>query len=157
MEFLTNPSSYVYLAFLIVMVLLVVKGKNAVLGASYARIQRISNDIAMAEKVRMEAKEKRNEQEKKFNEAIEYSKNLVQQARQESEYITQQAQQKANDIIAHAEQHAQNTIKRAEHDARIALQNQAVDKAFDIVKQIATETADDTLLQTAIGDIKRFK
>ncbi len=157
MEFLYYDSFYVYLAFFAVMALLVVKGKNAILGTSYQRIKRISNDIAAAEKLRMEAQQMLAEQEKKFRETVALSESLVQDARDKSDRITEQAQQNAEDIIARAEERAAKTIQRAEVEARVALQNQAVDKAFEIVREMAIEHAGDVSLQTAIADIKKFK
>lgn len=158
MEFLhiALDSLFVYLAFFVVIGLIIVKGKNAVLGTSYERIKRISDEIAMAEKLRVDAQKLLTEQERKFRESLANAEQLIIDAQEKSARITEQAEQKSNDMIARAEERAEKTIQQAEKEARMALQNQAVDRAFEIVKNIVVEQGGKSALDTAIADIKKF-
>ena len=158
MEFLPIDlaSLFVYLAFFIVIGLIVTKGKNAILGTSYARIKRIKNEIATAEKLRTDAQNLLGEQEKKFRESLEMAEQLITDAREKSIRITEQAEQKADDIIARAKQRAEKTIQQAEDEAHTTLQNEAVDRAFEIVKNIAIEQGGKSSFDSAISDIKKF-
>lgn len=157
MEFLYSSSFYVYLAFVIVMVGLIFKGKNAILGSAYVRIQRITDDIVAAEKLRMEAQEVLAKHEKNFMESMELAEKIVQDAREKSDMIAQQATKKAEDLIARAEMRSEQTIARAEAEAVQTLKTQAVDKAFRIVQDIVSQESQTTSVANAIQDIKKFK
>ena len=131
-----NPSFWVACGFFTVIAIIVFKGSNAVLGSSYERIRKITDNIVSAEQVREQAQKLLVEQEKKYREIVEESKVFIEQARQEALVITEEIQEKTQNSIKRARIRSRENINRAESEAIDEIRKVVLEKATEVVKII---------------------
>ena len=153
-----NPTFWVACGFFTVVGIIVFKGSNAVLGSSYERIQKITDNIVSAEQVREQAQNLLVEQEKKYRKIVEESKIFIEQARQEALVITQQIQEKTENSIKQAKNRSQDNITRAEIEAVSEIRRVALEKATKVIKVITTDKkVGEQVVNTVIPNISELK
>ena len=145
-----NPSFWVACGFFTVIAIIVFKGSNAVLGSSYERIRKITDNIVSAEQVREQAQKLLVEQEKKYREIVEESKVFIEQARQEALVITEEIQEKTQNSIKRARARSRDNINRAESEAIDEIRKVVLEKATEVVKII---TADKKLGEKVVDNV----
>ncbi|MFL2659528.1 MAG: hypothetical protein ACJ0GZ_00915 [Alphaproteobacteria bacterium] len=134
-----NPSFWVACGFFTVIAIIVFKGSNAVLGSSYERIRKITDNIVSAEQVREQAQKLLVEQEKKYREIVEESKVFIEQARKEALVITEEIQEKTQNSIKQARIRSRENINRAESEAIDEIRKVVLEKATEVIKIITTD------------------
>tara|TARA_Y100000287_G_C14174642_1_gene331656 strand:+ start:499 stop:981 length:483 start_codon:yes stop_codon:yes gene_type:complete len=145
-----NPSFWVACGFFTVIAIIVFKGSNAVLGSSYERIRKITDNIVSAEQVREQAQKLLVEQEKKYREIVEESKVFIEQARKEALVITEEIQEKTQNSIKQARIRSRENINRAESEAIDEIRKVVLEKATEVVKII---TADKKLGEKVVDNV----
>lgn len=145
-----NPSFWVACGFFTVIAIIVFKGSDAVLGSSYERIRKITDNIVSAEQVREQAQKLLVEQEKKYREIVEESKVFIEQARKEALVITEEIQEKTQNSIKQARIRSRENINRAESEAIDEIRKVVLEKATEVVKII---TADKKLGEKVVDNV----
>ena len=157
MELLQSPIFWVSVAFFVVVAIIVLKGRNAILGGAYARIERVSNEIAYAEGLREESQKLLVQYEKEYRENLEICKKIIEEAREETQNIIERITASSDDILSATTQRSKDAIERAKVDAVEEIRNQSIDKAMHIVSVVAqdllTGQKSDDLITQATKDI----
>ena len=161
MGILHSASFWVALAFIVVVAIIVFKARGAVLGGAYARIERVASEIAHAEGLREEAQKLLVEYEKQYREALEQSRQIVEDAREETKVIVERATEQADDMLQATMMRSKGAIERAKVEATSEVREQAMQKAMLIVTNVAVKSLSnkggDVLVAQAIEDITSMK
>ncbi|MGB1360763.1 MAG: hypothetical protein ACPG8V_01445 [Alphaproteobacteria bacterium] len=155
---LVNPSFWVAIGFVTVVLIIVFKARGAVMNSSYDRIQRITDEIAGAEKVREESQSLLVEQEKKYRDIVNDSKEFVEQSREEANAISKEIKENTKTSIEAAKHRSADAITRAEVEAVSEIKRMAFEKASVVITEIAkSKEVSDKVIDNSVGDIKGFK
>ena len=158
MELLQSPIFWVSVAFFVVVAIIILKGRNAILGGAYARIERVSNEIANAEGLREESQKLLVRYEKEYRETLEISKKVIEEAREATQHIIERITASSDGILSATTQRSKDSIERAKVDAVEEIRNRAIDKAMHIVSVVAQDSLmgqkSDDLITQATKDIK---
>lgn len=136
-------------------------GAHSRLGAMLdARGQRIKDELAEAQRYRLEAADVLASFEGKRAEAEKEAAAIVEQARAEAELLAKEAEEKLKDFVTRRTAQAETKIANAESQALAQVRATAADAATAaaeiVLKGQAKNGLADRLIQTGISDIKRL-
>ena len=158
MELLQSPMFWVSVAFFVVVAIIVLKGRDAILGGAYARIERVSNEIAHTEGLREESQKLLVRYEREYRENLEVCKKIIEESHEETQYIIERITASSDDILSAITQRSKEAIERAKVEAVDEIRNQTIDKAMQIVSVVAQDLLSDQkrgdLITQATKDIK---
>ncbi|ABR59307.1 F0F1 ATP synthase subunit B [Sinorhizobium medicae] len=123
-----------------------------------ARADKISNELAEAKRLREEAQSLVAEYQRKRKDAEAEAASIVAAAQREAEMLTAEAKQKTEEFVARRTALSEQKIKQAESDAINAVRAAAVDLAISAAEKVIASKADasaqETLFQKALGEVK---
>ena len=156
-EFLSNPETWVAVAFVIFVVVLGRKIAKAVAGALDKRTAQIERDLGEAARLREEAAALLASYQAKQREAEQEAQGIVVHAREEAERLVSDAEQELATALARRRQQALEKIARAEAQAVQEVREQAVDLALKATRKLIaenlTEARDAKLVADAIAEV----
>lgn len=156
-EFLSNPETWVAVAFVIFVTVLGRKIFKAVTGALDKRTAQIKHDLDEAARLREEAAQLLVSYQNKGREAEQEAQGIVAHAREEAERRLTEAEQELVGSLARRRQQALENIARAEAQAVQEVREQAVDLALKATRKLIadnlTEARDAKLVAEAIAGV----
>src|SRR5947208_9303346 len=156
---LTEPETWVAIAFVILMVLFAYLGiHRTVLKALDHRAERIKAELDDARRLKEEAAALLAENKTKRATAEREAEEIISNARSEAERIAVEAKAKMEDFVARRTKTAEGKIALAEAqavaDVRAAAANAAVSAASTILSQSVKGSVADDLLAKGIAEVK---
>jgi F-type H+-transporting ATPase subunit b len=158
-EFIKEPETWVFVAFLIfVGVLLRVGVPKLLFKALDDRSARIKSELDEALRLRKEAEEVLAEYKRRQDEAEKTAESIIHNAGIEAERMAAEAQSKVEEFIARRTKMAETKIAQAEAQAMADVRAAAADVAVAAAEAILTSTtkgaAAESLLSQGIADLK---
>jgi F-type H+-transporting ATPase subunit b len=158
-EFIKEPETWVFIAFLIFLgVLLRVGVPNLLFRALDDRSARIKSELDEALRLRKEAEEVLAEYKRRQDEAEKTAESIIHNAGIEAERMAVEAQSKVEEFIARRTRMAETKIAQAEAQAMADVRAAAADVAVAAAEAILTSTtkgaAAESLLSQGIADLK---
>ena len=155
---LLNPTLWIGIGFVIVLLIIATKGKGAVMNSAYDRIERISEEIRSVEQIREDAQVVLQDQEKRYREVLDEMKELVEGSHTESSTISKNMAEKTKQAIETATNRANDAILRAEIDATAQIKGKAFDKAIGAVNEVLkTPEVAEQIIDSSLSEIKTIK
>jgi F-type H+-transporting ATPase subunit b len=156
---LSNPTFWVAVSTAIFVFLALKMGAaKAVTGALDGRAKQISDDLAQAERLRIEAEKLLVEYEGKRKEAEVEAANIIAQAKADAERLAAEAEAKLSDFIKRRTAAAEVKIAQAEAQAtsevRAAAADAAVSAAEQVLRKSMSGKGGDKLLGDSLKDMK---
>lgn len=158
-EFLHNPETWVFLAFVVFAGLMVWKVRKPLLDSLDARAERIRTELDEAQRLREEAQRALAEYKRKQRDAAKEAEDVLASARHEAELLRRQAADDLKETLARREKAALEKIAQAEAQALQEVRAQAVDIAIAATAKLLSESVDpqrdQTMVDQAIKDLGR--
>ncbi|MGE5478768.1 MAG: hypothetical protein ACM3Q1_19110 [Bacteroidales bacterium] len=157
--FLTNPHTWVYLAFVLVVALAFKPVFNAIGAALDGRAAKIKARLDEAHKLREDAQEMLATYQRKQRDAMKEAEEIIAHAKSEAERLSKQAAKDLEEALKRRETQALERIAQAEAQALKEVQNTAVDVAMGAAQQVLAQSVTDAqkaaLADAAIADLSR--
>jgi F-type H+-transporting ATPase subunit b len=158
-SFLTNPHTWVYLAFALVVAFAYKPVFRAIAAALDGRAAKIKARLDEAHKLREDAQEMLATYQRKQRDAMKEAEEIIAHAKAEAERLSKQAAKDLEEALKRRETQAMERIAQAEAQALREVQNVAVDVALraarDVLAQSVTEAQKSALADAAIADLGR--
>lgn len=135
----THAETYVAVAFVLFILIVLWKGRNAVVGPLDARAARIRTDLDEAARLRAEAAALAADAKNKYDAAIKDAESIVTQARAEAQRLREKAERDLADSIARRETQASDRIAQAEAQAVAAIRARTVELSVTAARDLATD------------------
>jgi len=152
-----STTTWVAVAFVIVVGFVWVKAKGKVVGALDGRAERIRARLDEARTLREEAQALLAEYEHKQKEALRTADEIVEHARTEADRMRRQAREDLEEAIARREKQAEERIAQAEAQAVREVRGEIVDVAIAAARRLVAERLDQgrqsALIDAAIDDL----
>ena len=159
LELLHETEVWVLLGFIIFVVLIWKKAKQALAGGLDARAERIRQQITEAEKLRTEAEAMLRDAEQRQKAALQETKALLDQATQEAARLKEQATRDIAALLERRKRAAIEKIAQAEASAIAEVRQFAVDVAIAATRQMLTNQVQgalaDRMIDQAIAELPR--
>jgi F-type H+-transporting ATPase subunit b len=156
-EILSSPETWLALALLVVVGVLLWKGLAPIVASLDRRAERIGGAIAEAETLREEAEKMLADYKRRQREALGEAEHILAHARAETERIAVQAGRNLEAQIERHEQLALARIAQAEQAAVAAVRNQAVDLAIAasavVLRQELDEKRSAELIDRSLAEV----
>ena len=153
---LANPTTWVWVAVISLILLVVWKGGKPILASLDAKIAKIKDELAAAEKLREDAQATLAEYERKQRDAIKEAEAILAQARSEAETLRDEAEKRIAEVLARREQNTLDKIAQAEARVTQEVKNMAVDLAIEastaMIKKNMVGAAADKLIDASIKE-----
>lgn len=154
-----DPSLWVGLAFVLVVVMFVRMGMHKQIGAALnKRSQRIADELDQARRLREEAQELLATYQRRQREAEEEAASIIEQAKKDAQRLAAETREKIAEQIERRTRAAEDKIARAEAQAVAEVRNQTVDLAVEtareIIKSRMDKGAQSALVEKAIGELR---
>ena len=132
-----DPTFWVAAAFVIFVLLLIVKGVPGILfKALDDRATAIRNELDEARRLREEAQNLLSDDQRKVRQAEGEAKNIIEHATREADAMKEEARQSLNELIARRTQQAEEKIARAEAQAFEEVRSAAIDQAISVTERL---------------------
>lgn len=156
-EFLSDPETWVAVAFLIALGVAMKPAGRMMLGLLDRRSDQIRNELDEARRLREEAQELLASYQRKQREAEREAEGLIAHAREEAERMAKRAAADLEGQLARRRQQAMDRIGQAEADAVRQVRSAAVELALKATRKLITEKISETeqakLVDDAIDEI----
>lgn len=139
----SSEYTWLALALLIVLGVILWKGLKPILAALDARGERIRRELEEAQSLREEAQKLLAESKRRQRDAIEEAKQIVEHARHETERMRETAQKELEQSIERRRHMAEEKIHQAELEALNQVRNHAVDAAVAAAARLIAENLDE--------------
>lgn len=153
-----DTNFWVLLSTLLFLAIAIAKGKGAVLAMLDARTDRIRHQLDEAERLHEQARELLSDYQKKHNDALKTSTEIIEHARQSAAQIEVEAKAKLEEQLKRREEQVVSRIKMAEDAAIADIRNRAADLAVIATRHLLADQlkagADADLVDQSIGKIK---
>ncbi|MCR9221543.1 MAG: F0F1 ATP synthase subunit B [Alphaproteobacteria bacterium] len=136
---LLNTTFWVAVSFVGFVALVYWKGRPAIRGAVYGRIERIRSEIEQAEELKDEANKRLADAKKLQRDAQEQAEQIVENAKKEADAMKKEAQSRLKEQIKRREQQAEDKIAQAEGNAIREVRAKAVDLAVEAARGVIAE------------------
>lgn len=136
---LQNTTLWVAVSFVGFVALIVWKGRGAVKGAVYGRIERIRAEIEQAEELKDEANRRLADAKKTQRDAEAQAEQIVENAKKEAAAMKKEAQARLEETIARREAQAKDKIAQAEANAIREVRGKAVDMAILAARSVIAD------------------
>ena len=154
---LQNTTFWTAVSFAGFVILLVWKGRPAIRGAIYGRIDRNRADIEQAEQLKDEANEQLAEAQKAQRDAKNQAEKIIENAKKEAKALKKEAEENLANQIKRREQQAEDKIAQAEASALREVRGKAVDLAIAAAGAVITDQmkgkAGTTVMDNAIQSV----
>jgi F-type H+-transporting ATPase subunit b len=159
MALLHEHEFWVLLGFILFVVLIWKKAKQALVDGLDGRAARISQQIAEAETLRREAETMLRDAEQRQKAALQEAKALIEQAAHEASRIKDQAARDIEALLERRRRSAIDKIAQAEAAAITEVRQYAVDVAIAATRHVLTQQIQgalaDRMIDQAIGELPR--
>lgn len=156
---LQNPYTWVALAFLVFVGIVVKMAGKSILGGLDERAARIRQDLEQAQKLREDAQAALAQYQRKQRDALKEAEAIVTSAREEADRIRKEATAELTAVLKRREAQAMEKIAQAESQAVQQVRDLAVDIAMSATERLLVQTVDqsrsDALIEQAIADLPR--
>jgi len=142
MGFLAEPTNWVLISFVIFAALFVKFGLGTVLGKLDGRIDEIKNELATAEKLRVEAQDLLSSYQKKHRDAMKEAEEIVNRAKQQAEVLQAKAQEDLREVMARREKQLEERLSRIEAAAEAELRKQTAELALKASEELIRKSLD---------------
>lgn len=142
MGFLTDATNWVFVSFCIFALLFIKFGLDSVLGKLDGRIDEIKEELATAEKLRLEAQELLNSYQAKHRDAMKEAAEIVARAKQQAEVMQAKAQEDLRETMARREKQLQDRLARIEAAAEAELRKQTAELALKASEELIRKSLD---------------
>ena len=136
---LENPSTWVAVAFLIFVGMVLYWGLRPILRSLDARGERIRNDIRRAEQLREEAQRELSDAQRRQREAEKEAEAIIAHARTEAKRLKERAEADLERQLERREQQTREKIEQAEQQAVQEVRDKAVDIAVAATHRLVQE------------------
>lgn len=157
MGFLAEPTNWVLISFVIFAVLFVKFGLSSVLGKLDGRIDAIRNELAEAEKLRLEAQDLLASYQKKHRDAMQEAEEIVSRAKAQAEIMQAKAQEDLREVMARREKQLEDRLARIEAAAEAELRKQtaelAVKASEELIRKSLDAKAQSSLVEKSIAGL----
>ncbi|HLO77783.1 MAG TPA: F0F1 ATP synthase subunit B [Magnetospirillum sp.] len=156
---LTNPHTWVYAAFGLVVFFAFKPVFRAITAALDGRAAKIKARLDEAHKLREDAQEMLATYQRKQREAMKEAEEIIAHAKSEAERLSKQAAKDLEEALKRREAQALERISQAEAQALKEVQNVAVDVAINAARAVLTQSVSEAqksaLADAAIADLPR--
>ena len=142
MAFLNDATNWVFISFVIFAVLFVKYGLAGVLGKLDGRINEIRDELATAEKLRLEAQDLLSSYQKKHRDAMKEAEEIVNRAKQQAEVMQAKAQEDLREVMARREKQLEDRLARIEAAAEAELRKQTAELALRASEELIRKSLD---------------
>ncbi|MBL4722034.1 MAG: F0F1 ATP synthase subunit B [Alphaproteobacteria bacterium] len=157
MEFISEPTFAVLVAFIIFVALLYKTAKKGISASLDAKIEEIRSEVDEAQKLREEAQATLAAYQRQQRDAIEEIETLLGRAQSEADAHRAEAERALETVLKRQEQQAQEKIAQAEATALREIRDQAIDVAISATSNLLAEKlsgdAGDALISQSIRDL----
>lgn len=154
---LHDPTFWVMVAFVIIVIALARPGVKALLGGLDKRVDRIREQLDEAQSLREDAQNTLAEYKRKQRDAVKEAERIVENAKQEAERLRIQAEKDLAASLVRRGQQAEEKIRQAEANAIAEVRSQAIDLAIAATTKLLQEKLDgsrsSTLIDQSIDEI----
>lgn len=140
--FLAEPTNWVLLSFIVFVLLFIRFGWDKVAGGLDARIAEIRDELAQAEKLRLEAQEMLDQFQKKHRDAMKEADEISARARAQTETIRKKAEADLKETLARREKQLQERLDRIEQAAEAELRAATADLAIKASEALIRKSLD---------------
>ncbi len=156
---LQDPTFWVFLAFVLVVVILARAGVHKLIVAALdKRAQGIADELDRARALRDEAQELLAKYQRRQREAEDEAEGIIEQAKRDAQRIAAEAKAKIEDQLERRARAAEDKIARAEAQAIAEVRGQTVDLAIeaarDIIRARMDQGAQAALAERAIDELR---
>jgi len=151
MRLLAEPESWVLVAFVIFVAVMLRPIRRAALAALDKRAERIKSQIEEAERLRDEAQRLLAEHERKQRQALGEAEGILAHARAEAERHRERAAAELDAALKRREQQAMDRIAQAEAQAVAEVRGAAVDVAVAATRRLLRDKLDQAKQDELIG------
>ncbi|MBL8587375.1 MAG: ATP F0F1 synthase subunit B [Methylobacteriaceae bacterium] len=155
-----GAEEFVLFGFVLFVALLIYLGAHKTIGGMLdARIDKVKQELAEAERLRKEAADVLDDYKRKAAEAEKDAAAIVEQARQEAEHLARETEQRMAEFVTRRTKQAEQKIAMAEAqaaaDVRAAAADAAVRAAEQVMRQDVKGAAASDLLAKGIAEMKQ--
>ena len=156
---LHDPTFWVAMGFLILIVLGVIYVRKPICSALDAKVDAIKSGLDEAASLREEAQQLLAEYQRKQRDAVKETEAMVARSKEEAERIILEGTDNLETMLKRREEMAMEKIAQAEADAMREVRAMSVDIAIDATRALIAEKLDSTranaLVDEAISDLSR--
>lgn len=156
---LHDPTFWVAMGFLILIVLGVIYVRKPICSALDAKVDAIKSGLDEAASLREEAQQLLAEYQRKQRDAVKETEAMVARSKEEAERIILEGTDNLETMLKRREEMAMEKIAQAEADAMREVRAMSVDVAMDATRALIAEKLDSTranaLVDEAISDLSR--
>ncbi|MEZ5668408.1 MAG: F0F1 ATP synthase subunit B [Alphaproteobacteria bacterium] len=156
---LENPETWVAIAFVVTVILIVWKGGRSMMKTLDDRAEAVRAELDAAEKLREEAQHMLADYQRRQRDAIKESEAIIAQARTDAEALIVDSRSKLEETLSRREQLALDRIAQAEANAQTEIRAQAAQMVIAASRQILAKQLDgapgDALVDGAIKDLPK--
>lgn len=146
------------LSLIVIVGLIVWKGKDAIVGGLDKRAERIRNELDEAQNLREEAQRTLEDYKRRQREATDEAQAILNHAKEEAARLRQHAEADLKASLARREQQAMDKIAQAEAQALAEVRGRAVDVAIAAAGRLIAEGLDEAksneVMARSIEDVK---
>lgn len=140
--FLYDATNWVLISFVIFAVVFIKYGWSSVLAKLDGRIAEIRNELATAEKLRIEAQQMLAEYQAKHRDAMNEAAEMASRARAQAETIRERAEDDLAETLARREKQLEDRLNRIEQAAEAELRQATADMALKASESIIRQSLD---------------
>lgn len=157
MEFVSDAHFWLIISFAIFAAIVWKAGKDKILAMLDARISAISEELRVAENLRIEAQEMLAQYQRKHRDVVKDAERIIATAEKQAEDIRRQSEKELDETIALRERQLGERLERLKQNARDEIRDYAANLAMaataGIVGDHLDKKANDNLVAQAIKDI----
>lgn len=146
------------LSLIVVVGLIVWKGKGAIIGGLDKRAERIRKELDEAQNLREEAQRTLEDYKRRQREATDEAQAILEHAKEEANRLRRHAEEELKASMARREQQAMDKIAQAEAQALSEVRGRAVDVAIAAAGHLIAENMDEAkageVMSRSIEDVK---
>ena len=139
------------LALIVVIGLIVWKGKGPIIGGLDRRAERIRSELDEAQNLREEAQHTLEEYKRRQREAADEAKAIIDHAKEEAVRLRRKAEGELAESLARREQQAMDKIAQAEAEALAEVRSRAVDVAVAAAGRLIADNLDEAKSSEVMG------
>lgn len=140
--FLSEPTNWVLISFVVFVALFVRYGLTTVLGKLDGRIVQIRDDLANAEKLRVEAQEMLVQYQRRHRDAMHEAEEIAASAHKQTEGLQAKAEEDLRDMIARREKQLEDRLNRIEAAAVAELRRATAELAVKTSEALIKKSLD---------------
>ena len=162
MDFFYQPSSWVFVAFIIfISITIYLKVPNMVTKLLDEQINKIRNDLHDARKLKEDANSLLAEYERKIESANKEAENIINQAKKNSKVYEENSNKKIEEFISRSEKQSIEKIQQAQKSAINKINEEIINKSVEAAEKIISRNMNDQnnnkLFESSVNQIKKLQ